>query len=107
MAVAPIAALHLLVGQSVHAETPVVIALYFPAEQAVQVPKVAEANWYFPTGQMVAQAVAALAALVTAAAVVLPLAQTVHELWPVAEVSVHLPIGQSVHTLLELTSALE
>ena len=69
---------HLPIGQSVHAETPVVSALYLPARQSVQVPNVAEANWYFPTEQLVEQAVAASTAEVTAAAVVLPSAQTVH-----------------------------
>jgi len=62
----------------------------------VQVPKVVEANWYLPAAQVIEQAAAASAALVATAAVDLPSAQTVHELWPVAEVSVHLPIEQSV-----------
>ena len=60
-----------------HAEFPVVlVAVYFPAGQSVQIPKVAEANWYFPTGQGVAQAEASVPAVVAAVAVVLPLGQT-------------------------------
>ena len=80
ISLAPVAALQVPATQSVHAEFPVVVvAVYFPAGQSVQAPKVVTANWYFPTGQGVAQAIAGSVATVAAAAVVLPLAQTVQE----------------------------
>ena len=80
ISLAPVAALQVPATQSVHAEFPVVVvAVYFPAGQSVQTPKVVTANWYFPTGQGIVQASVAVAAAVTAVAVVLPSAQTVHE----------------------------